>query len=234
MMKNILVVYYTQSGQLRDIVNQFIAPFQEADALVEVQQIIPQQDFSFPWTSDRFFDAMPESVSGKPAALKAITFRRSQYDLIVVAYQPWFLSPSIPISSLLQDATFKQLLRGTSVVTLIGARNMWLNAQEKIKKHLLEAGAKLVGNVALVDRNPNLISAVTILHWMMKGKKDRYLNIFPKPGISEKDITHTSAFAKIVLRHLLNDALDVLQKDLVANKAVEVDSDLMFIEQRAG
>ena len=29
-MQQILVVYYSQSGQLKDIVNQFVAPFQSA------------------------------------------------------------------------------------------------------------------------------------------------------------------------------------------------------------
>jgi hypothetical protein len=234
MTKKILVVYYTQSGQLRDIVNCFIVPFQEAGVSVETIQVIPQQDFSFPWTSDRFFDAMPESVSGKSIGLHPIHSKEQKYDLIVVAYQPWFLSPSIPISSLLQEDLFKSLIKNTPVVTLIGARNMWLNAQEKVKKLLLDAGAKLVGNIALVDRNRNLISAVSILYWMMSGKKERYLGVFPKPGVSDKDIAHAGVFGKIVLTHFSNGSWNALQKNLVEGKAVEVNSDLMFIEQRAG
>ncbi len=234
MNKKILVVYYTQSGQLKDIVDHFIAPFEQEGVGVECIRIVPQQDFTFPWTSDRFFDAMPESVSGKTIPLNPLSYGEQKYDLVVVAYQPWFLSPSIPISSLLQDPGFQQIVKGTPVLTLIGARNMWLNAQEKIKKLLLSAEARLVGNIALVDRNSNLISAVTILYWMLTGKKDRYLGIFPKPGVADQDIQQAGQFGKIALAHLSKGSWNSLQKELVEHKAVEVDSDLMFIEQRAG
>ena len=64
MAKKILVVYYSQSGQLHDIVADFIIPFKEAGVRVECVRFTPKQDFTFPWTSERFFDAMPESESG--------------------------------------------------------------------------------------------------------------------------------------------------------------------------
>ena len=52
---------------------------------------------------------------------------------------------------------------------------MWISAQERIKKKINEAGGNLVGNIPFVDRNNNSISAVTILYWMLSGKKDRFL-----------------------------------------------------------
>ena len=55
---------------------------------------------------------------------------------------------------------------------------MWINAQDRVKKALLESEAQLVGNVTLVDRNQNHVSAVTILYWMLTGKKDNFLGIF--------------------------------------------------------
>lgn len=235
MTKKVLVVYYTQSGQLKEIVENFLAPFaKDAQVEVETVRIYPQQDFAFPWTSDRFFDAMPESVSGKPLVLQPLSFKEQSYDLIVIAYQPWFLSPSIPATSLLHDTVFQKLLANTPVVTLIGARNMWLNAQEKIKKLLLDAKARLVGNIALVDKNGNLVSAVTILHWMLTGRKDKKYGIFPIPGVAADDIKGAQVFGEVVLKHLSQGNFDQLQKELIAVKAVEVDSDLMFIEQRAG
>ncbi len=59
---------------------------------------------------------------------------------------------------------------------------------EKIKPVLKNMDARLVGNIALVDRHHNFISFVTIFYWMFKAKKDRLLNIFPVPGVSEADI----------------------------------------------
>ena len=234
MAKKLLVVYYSQSGQLLEIVNQFVKPFQKAGVTVDCVRYAPLQDFAFPWTSERFFDAMPESVSGEPLELNPIVFSEDSYDLVVLAYQPWYLSPSIPTTSLLVYPEFLKRIKNVPVVTLIGSRNMWLNAQEKVRNKLKDAGALLKGNIVLFDRHSNLISAITILYWMLNGKKDRYLGVFPKPGVAEEDILKTAQYGEVVLNHLLSEDWATLQKDLVEHKAVEVDSDLMFIEQRAG
>lgn len=233
MSKKVLAIYYSQSGQTEAIVDSFISSFIAAGITVEKVQIQPQKPFSFPWSSERFFDAMPESVLEIPVALAPFELKEQKYDLIIFAYQPWYLSPSIPATSILVHPDFKQVLENTPVLTLIGARNMWLNAQEKVKKTLKEAKANLVGNVALVDRNSNLISVVTILYWMLTGKKDQYLGIFPKPGVSAEDIAQANVFGRIASEFLLKDNWDGLQKQFIAAKALEVKSDLMFIEHRA-
>lgn len=234
MNKKILVLYYTQTGQLGDIVESFVGPLTEGNNVIEKVRIKPQQDFTFPWTSDRFFDAMPESVLAKPVQLMPFELKEPKYDLVIFAYQPWFLSPSIPAYSVLCHPAVKNILKDTPVITLIGARNMWLNAQEKVKNILKENSANLVGNIALIDRNGNLTSAVTILHWMLSGRKDKYLGIFPKAGVADEDIQHARIFGKTVAEHIGGGSLNNLQKALVAQNAVVINTNLMFVEERAG
>ena len=233
MNKNILVLYYTQSGQLTEIVNSVTAPLIEAGAVVEKVLIKPKKDFPFPWTSDTFFDAMPESALCIPVELEEFSFQQNQYDLIIFAYQPWFLSPSIPASSMLQHPVVKKIMNNSSVITLIGARNMWLNSQEKVKKLLQDANATLVGNIALVDKNNNHLSAVSILYWMLSGKKEKY-TFFPKPGVSDTDINGSSTFGKTILHFLNKGNWSGLQDALISQNAVDIKANLMFIEQRAG
>jgi hypothetical protein len=233
MSKKVLVLYYTQTGQLTEIVNSFIAPFVREGVSVEVVRTKPKNDFAFPWTSERFFDAMPETVLSIPSPMEKIELKETTYDLVVFAYQPWYLSLSIPANSILATDEVKKILKDTPVVTLIGARNMWLSSQEKLKKILKELGANLVGNIALVDRNQNSISAITILHWMMKGKKDKYLGIFPKPGVSDEDISNTKVFGKTVLEFLQKGDFDGLQPQLASQGAVEIVADYMIIEKLA-
>jgi hypothetical protein len=234
MTKKVLALYYTQTGQLADIVDQFTAPLIEAGATVEKVNIKPVNDYPFPWKSEVFFDAMPESVKGIPVELQPFSFNEEKYDLIIFAYQPWFLSPSIPATSMLKHDKVKQTMRDTPVITLSAGRNMWINAQEKVKRLLLDAGAKLVGNVALVDRHHNLVSVITIMHWAFGGKKDKYLGVFPRPGVSDEDIQHASEFGKIALPFLQAGSYDTLQEKLAAAGAVVVKNDIMFIEERAG
>lgn len=233
MNKKVLALYYSQSGQLEDILNNLIEPLLAAGISVEKIHIQPEKPFHFPWTSDRFFDAMPESVLGTPVPLAPFELEEEDYDLVILAYQPWYLSPSIPTTSMLLHPKIRSIIAHKPVLTLIGSRNMWLNAQEKVKKHLQEANANLVGNIALFDRNNNSISAVTILYWMLTGKKDRMWGIFPKPGVADEDIERVKAHGATVLERLQEGNLERLQEQLVAANALEVKSNLMFIEHRA-
>lgn len=232
MSKNILVVYYSQSGQLKRIVENFTLPFVNNSDVVEYYKVEPKIDFPFPWSSEKFFDAMPETVAGIPTELNEPVFKRETYDLIVFAYQPWYLSPSIPATSILLNSEFKKRLKNTPVITLIGSRNMWIMAQEKVKSLLKSAGAILVGNIVLSDKNPNLISAITVQYWMFTGKKDKWLGIFPKPGISDEDILSVKILGETVLKFFINNTLESLQAKLIANKAVEYKSNIQLIESR--
>jgi hypothetical protein len=233
MSKKVLAIYYSQSGQLGEIIDCFTEPLVQSGVSVEKIRIRPAVDYAFPWTGERFFKVMPDCVLSVPAELQPLALKESSYDLIILGYQAWFLSPSIPSNSLLQHPDFKTVLKDSPVITITGARNMWLNAFERIKKSLRETGAKLVGNIALVDKHPNPISFITIFHWMMHGRKDSYLNIFPVPGVASADIAGTRTFGELVLPHLDSNDWTGLQAELVSQRAVELKYKLMFIEARA-
>ncbi len=134
----------------------------------------------------------------------------------------------------MQHPGLKMVLKDTPVITITGARNMWLNAFVRVKKLIHATGARLVGNIALVDTHPNPVSFVTIFHWMLHGKKDRYLNIFPPPGVSDADIKHTDVFGERILPHLNSNEWEGLQDELVRDGAVKLNYNLMVIESVAG
>ena len=160
-MKNVLVIHYSQSGQLTEILDNLTLPFTSDDEINITHYIIEME-------KSAFFNAFPESFLQIPAAIKppSNAILEKQYDLIILGYQVWYLSPSIPVNSFLKSAFAKQIFKNTPVITVIGARNMWVKAQEKMKVLLTDVGANLVGNIALVDRNINHVSVVTIVHWM--------------------------------------------------------------------
>ncbi len=233
MSKKILVIYYTQSGQLENILDRFTAPLSEAGNKVEKVRVHVAKDYPFPWTGKSFFAVMPDCVLGVPTELKPFQLSEKKYDLVILGYQAWFLSPSIPANSILQDPSVKAVLKDTPVITITGARNMWISAMQRIKKILKAADAKLVGSISLFDKHHNLISFITIFYWMFKGKKGRLLNIFPKPGVSDADIEHTRHYGMTVQKYLNAQNWDGLQDELVQQKAIEVKYNLMFIESKA-
>ena len=234
MSKKILVLYYTQSGQLEDILNNFTAPLVEAGNTVEKVRVDVANDYPFPWNGKAFFAVMPDCVLSVPTELKPFQLKENKYDLVILGYQAWFLSPSIPVNSILNNPAVKAVLKDTPVITITGARNMWISAMQRIKKTLKDADAKLVGSIALFDKHHNLISFITIFYWMFKGKKGRWLGIFPTPGVSDPDIKKTSDYGKIVQKYLNGTGFDGLQDELIQQKAIEVKYNLMFIESKAG
>jgi hypothetical protein len=233
MSKKVLVIYYTQSGQLEEIIDNLTIPFTESGISVEKVRVTPKVKYPFPWTGTEFFAVMPDCVQGVPTELERFQVKESAYDLIILGYQAWFLSPSIPSNSILNHPTFRAVAKNTPVVTITGARNMWISAMERVKKSLQETNAKLVGNIALVDKHANPVSFITIFHWMFRGKKDRYLNIFPKPGVSDEDILHTKVFGSTIKEYLDKDEWSGLQSDLLKQDAVRIKYNLMFIESKA-
>ena len=232
-MKTILVVSYSQTGQLNQIIDNFILGL-DSSFLIEKVECNPVTPYLFPWSSDTFFATMPHSVLGISTPLHPIDYKKTKYDLIIFGYQPWYLSPSIPANSLLRDVRFNSIIADTPVITIIGARNMWLNAQETVKKLLSKSNAYVVGNVVAIDRHNNYLSAGSILYWMLSGKKERYLGILPKPGVSENDILNQKQFGQIVSECIQKDNLHLLQERLVLAKAVEVNTDYMLVESKAG
>ena len=233
MSKKILAIYYTQSGQLGQIVDNFTSLFTAAGVSVEKVNVQLERAFDFPWTAKCFFDAMPESVLGIPSELTPFELKEDSYDLIIFAYQPWYLAPSIAANSILNHPKFRAIVKNTPVVTVVGARNMWLKAQERVKNMLHQFEANLVGNIVLVDKNSNLTSGVTILYWMLTGKKDKMWGVFPKPGVAAEDIANVTLFGNTVLQYLNNGNWAALQPALIEQKALEVKTNLMFIEPRA-
>jgi len=227
----ILVVYYTQTGQLKRIIDNVLAPIRDKADIV-FEELVPVEPFPFPWKKQQFYDAMPESVQGTPRAIKPLKVDvHAHFDLVVLAYQPWFLSPSQPTAAFLQSNEARQLLNGKKVVTLLGSRNMWLNAQEKVKGYLSKAGANLVGNIVLVDTSPNLISVITVLRWAFKGKKEATW-LLPPAGVQEKDIAASSRFAAPIAQALEQKSWDDLHPRLLAAQSVDLKPNLVLLEER--
>ena len=235
-MRNVLVIYYSQSGQLESIARNIAKPLLKTDDInVVFYEIQLEEPFPFPWNNEAFFGAFPESFLQIPTALKPVSeeIMKTKFDLILLHYQVWYLTPSIPINSFLKSSDAKILLDNIPVVTINGSRNMWIMAQEKVKVLIKQNNALLKGNIALVDRVGNLISVVTIVEWMFSGVKKKYLGIFPLPGVSDKDIKESSKFGEVILSSLLENDFENLQRRLLEIDAVRVSSYLVTVDKTA-
>ena len=120
---------------------------------------------------------------------------QEEYDLIVLGYTSWFLSPSIPVTGFLKSDQAKRLFKDRPVVTVIACRDMWLMAQEKMKSLLGDLGARLKDNVVLTDQGKSLYTFVTTPRWLFTGRKNAFW-FFPKAGIAPEEIDASSRFGE--------------------------------------
>lgn len=234
-MKSALLIYYSQSGQAKEIAENILAPLQ-SDFRITSLELKPRVPYPFPWTGMSFFQTFPESVQEIPCDLEPYGLNPDEsFDLVILAFQVWYLSPSIPISSFLQSDEGKRLIKNKPVITIQGVRNMWVMSQERIKFRIREAGGNLVGNIVLSDNNPNLVSVITIVNWMTTGEKNGkglYAAIFPPAGVSLKDIQDSERFGHVVLNAFQTGNLSQLQDNLLKERAVKVSPVLASIEKR--
>jgi hypothetical protein len=227
----ILVLYFTQTGQLRHILDNIVQDIKDK-VEIEYAAIEPEAPYPFPWDPITFFDTMPETVQHMAVPMKPLPehIMQGQYDLVIFGWQPWFLNPSLPITSFLQSPSAK-VLSGKNVLTVIGARNMWLHAQEKVKMYLQQLGANLVGNIALVDTNTNIVSTLTVIRWSFTGRKEAK-GLLPAAGVQEKDIKMTQRYGPPILKHLNENRMSSLHQELLLLGAVKLEPGLVLLEQR--
>ena len=231
-MKQILVLYYSQSGQLKRVVDSFTSKLKDENISVDYKEITPKKSYPYPWPFYEFFDEFPESVYLDGCEVNKLDNLDTDYDLIILGYTIWFLSPSLPITGFLQTQQAKELFKDKPVITLIACRDMWVMAQEKMKLLLKNVDAKLIDNVVLTDQGKSIYTFFTTPRWLLTGKKDAFA-FFPAAGISDEDIKNSSKFGEKIKNNI--ETLNNLKyNSLLKNMgAVNVNGKLIATEKIA-
>lgn len=231
-MRQVLIVHFSQTGQLDRLAQSVCEPLQQcSDIQLDFLQLQPAQPYPFPWPFLDFFRIFPETVLMHPQPLLPLAVdANKRYDLVILAYQVWFLSPSQPMTAFLASHEAAQLLKGTPVVTLIGCRNMWLMAQEKVKNRLTELGARLVDNIALTDACGTAASFLATPLWLFTGRQKPYSWV-PRAGIDEAEMLAASRFGVAMAQRLTADNLPVECPMLRGLGAVRIDEKLIASER---
>lgn len=204
-MQRVLVIFYSQTGQLSDVLESMLAPLRASPHCeVVTARLQPRTPYPFPWPFWRFFDVFPETVAELPAPNEPLDLDTSQpFDLVILAYQVWFLSPSMPTCAFLQSDDARRLLAGRRVMTVIACRNMWLQAQERVKLHLARLGAHLVDNIVFTDTAPTAATFISTPLWMLTGRRGPFLGgRIPAAGVSQRDIKDAQRFGHAIAQQL--------------------------------
>lgn len=206
MAKRVLVVYYSQTGQLAKVMERIVSPLAEEEGIeLHVAPLHSTETFAFPWSFFRFFDLFPEAVYLDPPANNPLEIPDpSAFDLILLGYQPWFLSPSLPMSAFLQSEQARIILAGKPVITIIGCRNMWIEGQKTMRELIVSCKGRLIDNVVLRDQSGPLESFITTPRWMLTGKKEPFCGL-SAAGIDHEMIQNSRRFGEAIVAGLKKD-----------------------------
>ncbi len=232
-MKRVLVVEFSQTGQLSAVLDSLLAPLLAPGSGVTVhrERLRPASAYPFPWPFWRFLDQFPETVAQVPVPLAPLAVAPdAEFDLVILGYPIWYLSPPPPLTAFLRSADGARLLRGKPVVTVTACRNMWMMAQEDVKGMLAEIGARHCDHVALVDQGSALATFITTPRWMWTGRKDPFLG-FPPAGITAGQIAGCSRFGAALHAALAADEERRARPLLHGLRACNVDARLIASEK---
>jgi hypothetical protein len=207
-MTKILIIYYTQSGDVERAAQSFTKFLNTPEIELTWERIQPKADYPYPWSFQKFFDVFPECINEEPPAIEPPKFDpNKKFDLILIAYQVWFLSPSLPIQAFFKSE-HAQVLRNTKIITLIICRNMWHSASETMKKMISKVGGIHIDNVVVTHQGPPLATFITTPRLLLTGKKDKFLGTLPPGGVRDADIDALSRFGWQIANNLaaLNDS----------------------------
>lgn len=183
-MPSVTVYAYSQTGQLREVLEALLTPLEKAGGHVTWVTVKAEQPFPFPWPVRRFFGIFPEAVD--PSCLTRVSIEPAEppaADLVVLGFQVWYLAPSIPVRSLLASRSFA----GQDVLGVVACRNMWYSAALDVQRRLVNSGARYLGTVAAIDTAPPAVTFVTTLAWLLRGRRAP-IGRLPPAGVSASEL----------------------------------------------
>lgn len=209
---------------------QAIASGLPQNVIVEHLKIEMENDFMFPWSAKKFLSAMPDAVLGKSKKLKPPYPQASQYDLIVLGVQPWYLSISTPVWSALNSPQYLALFKSAPVLSVFTARNMWTRSYQQLRNHFSDQNIQYGGHIVLEDPNYNWISGISILIYMLFGKKKTSIPFLPSSGVPQEMIKKSAEVGTLLTEATNNRST---QDRLVLKGWVPVRAHYILLERRA-
>jgi hypothetical protein len=217
----VLLIYYSQSGDAARVAEALKESLQSPGVEIVPECIQPVPEYPFPWRSlFRFFDVLPECHLGPPPTIQPPAFNPDDhFDLILLVYQVWFLTPSLPIQGFLAAPAAK-VLAGRKVITVSVSRNMWQSASEALKRRLRQLGALHLDNIVVTHQGPPWATFITAPRFLLLGKKDPFWGIFPPAGLSAVELDRVRRLGTAIRERL--DFLPQSQSLLRGLDAVEL------------
>ncbi|MFR9752992.1 hypothetical protein ACL02S_18420 [Nocardia sp. 004] len=207
-----VVFEYSQTGQLTESVDALVAPLITSGWRVRRIAVEPVRPFPFPWPVPRFFGVFPACVDEDATvdlATPVSELHSKPGELVILAYQVWYLAPSLPIRTLLNR--HRDIFAEREVLTLVVCRDKWYSAAVEVHRRLTEMGARIAGAVAAIDTRAHALTLVSTLRWLLFGKRDG--SWFGRAGVGPEELSRLAELGERIAEQKSADEIAAVLRD---------------------
>lgn len=153
--KQVLLIYFSFSGQTGVLINRFATGLKEQGVEVFFEKLKPVKHLRFPVGGIfRTFAMMLTTFFRIRVPIQELSSKCDQeYDLIILAGPTWSYNPSGPVLSFL-DKSGSEVLGGREVLPLISCRGYWKMHWRGLRKRLQKCEAHFSNVIAFSHPNP--------------------------------------------------------------------------------
>ena len=205
-MADILAVYYSLTHQTETAVRRIVGALEHAKHHVTLRALEPIPPYTLPLPPSTSRSLLLGALRGRwPIVdLHPLELPDRDWDVLLIGYQPWFMTPSVPIHSLLKGPD-GEIVRGRRVIGVITCRAMYKRAARLFEEWVGERGGEVVEQHVFVDqdyRPTNMLSLGYRLshgHDPVGGPLKKLLKPF---GIGEDGQRYAQALGERLARRL--------------------------------
>lgn len=211
--QHILALYYSLTGQTELVMKTATQALEAQGHRVELVRLEPEAEWQLPWQKHLFFEHLMKMLLLRRQVIRPnrrLRLARPRYDLVLLGFQPWFLQPSIPVNSFLEDGD-AEVLRNSPVALLLTARDRYIEslgmARHKVERH----GGRVVDTLVVLQQGSEPSNIATTVYRLLENReppRGHPIDLLTPFGIGSSVLPAVSAYAQSLGSRLQEQRLE--------------------------
>lgn len=221
--KRILILYYSLTKQTESVLNEMKGELLKAGHSVDMRRIQPVTEWKIPLDKGTFFYNWTKVWLGMNLTqpIHKMDLKGSDYDYIILGFQPWNLAPSIPMNSFL-DSDMAEIFRGKKVIGVVTCRTRWERSYKIAKEKVAKRGGEMVDGFVVMNYEREPYNMVTTVYYLFEGHSPapgHWISKYFRPyGIGEDSLQIAREYGYELGQRLLEGRDQDLKGWRIANK----------------
>lgn len=174
-MARVIALYSSLTQQTERVVLEVAGALQSGGHQVALEKLELQEPYPLPLPAPTLARLLKQAVSGRwpaPPVQPLSGPLPEQPDLIILGYQPWFMTPSVPMHAFLKSEQ-AALLKGRPVIGLLTCRGMYARASGLFREWVEAQGGQVVEQRVWCDQSPEPGNFASLGYMLKHGHEPR-------------------------------------------------------------